>query len=80
MCVCAECTRFDNGMACAQDIAMNFLVRNATGEEPVLFSPGFFEKQRIELDDTGGLSISGDAWKWPEKRSQCVKWLMRHFE
>ena len=68
----------DRGNAC-EDLAMNFIVRVATRKEPRVVTAGLFEQQRLELSEQGGLSIVGDRWKWAEKRSACIKWLLAHF-
>lgn len=68
----------DSGNAC-EDLAMNFVFRNYTQQNPVIVYNGFFSSQRQSLREAGGLSIVGDRWNWGDRRSFCIKWLLSHF-
>lgn len=68
----------DAGNAC-EDLAMNFVFRNYTQQNPVIVYDGFFSPQRQSLREAGGLSITGNRWNWSWRRSLCIKWLLRHF-
>lgn len=74
-----EILRFiDSGNAC-EDLAMNFVVRNYTQENPAFVYGSFFGQQRQVLKEAGGLSIIGDRWNWGTRRTFCVRWLLQHF-
>ena len=74
-----ELTTFIDRMHNCEDIAMNFVVKNATGQDPALLSLGFFENGRTNLINHGGLSTTNDSWNWGRRRSECVKWMILHF-
>lgn len=75
-----------------EDIMMNALVLNATGQDPIFVSlddqrqlrkasPETEKKLRETLDSGGGLS-AGDLramLRWRDERTECVQWAAQHY-
>jgi len=58
-----------------EDVAMNFLIRSITNQEPIILkSDATF---RIDLPEPDGLSLKQG---WSKKRNKCVAFMLKYFE